>query len=225
MEWSQSVKISLRSRGKFKYIIGTARPQLESDPKYEIWEAQNSMIMSWLLNSMQPEIRKTYLLLPTARDIWEAVNKTYSKVGFTSQIFQIKPQIMNTKQGTPSVTEYYNSLKGLLMELDIYQNIEMESAADSKKLKDMLEMERVFQFLLGLNPEFDQACEKILGKDLFLDLDEAFSHIHGEESRKELIGNKTENCGSLTTENSALAVAKQNQNASDNKKPVDKDKM
>ncbi|RVX02076.1 hypothetical protein CK203_025483 [Vitis vinifera] len=101
----------------------------------------------------------------------------------------------------------------------------MESAADSKKLKDMLEMERVFQFLLGLNPEFDQACEKILGKDLFLDLDEAFSHIHGEESRKELIGNKTENCGSLTTENSALAVAKQNQNASDNKKPVDKDKI
>ena len=113
MEWSQSVKISLRSRGKFKYIIGTARPQLEIDPKYEIWEAQNSMIMSWLLNSMQPEIRKTYLLLPTARDIWEAVNKTYSKVGFTSQIFQIKPQIMNTKQGTPSVTEDYNSLKAI----------------------------------------------------------------------------------------------------------------
>ncbi|RVW15067.1 hypothetical protein CK203_084809 [Vitis vinifera] len=55
---------------------------------------------------------------------------------------------MNTKQGTSSVTEYYNSLKGLLMELDLYQNMEMEFAADSKKM-DMLEMGRVFRFLLG----------------------------------------------------------------------------
>ena len=70
-----------------------------------------------------------------------------------------------------------------------------------------------------------KACERILGKDLFPDLDEAFSHIRREESRKELMGNKTENCGSLTTENSPLAVTKQNQNASDNKKPMDKDKM
>ena len=59
MEWSQSVKISLRSKGKFKYIIRTARPLLESDPKYEIWEVENSMVMSWLLHSMQPAISKT----------------------------------------------------------------------------------------------------------------------------------------------------------------------
>ena len=47
---------------------------------------------------------------------------------------------MNTKQGTSSVTEYYNSLKGLLIELNLYQNMQMESIADSKKM-DMLEME------------------------------------------------------------------------------------
>ena len=45
------------------------------------------MVMSWLLHSMQPKISKTYLLPPTAKDIWEAVNKTYSKVGFTFQVF------------------------------------------------------------------------------------------------------------------------------------------
>lgn len=47
-----------------------------------------------------------------AKDIWDAVNKTYSKVGFSSQVFQIKRRIMNTKQGTWSVTKYYKSLKG-----------------------------------------------------------------------------------------------------------------
>ena len=121
--------------------------------------------------------------------------------------------------------EYYNSLKGLLMELDLYQNMEMKCTVDSKKMRDMLEIERVFQFLLGLNPELDQTCERILGKDLFPDFNEAFSHICGEESCKELMGNKTENCDSLTTENSALAMIKQNQIVSDNKKLVDTDKM
>ena len=59
------------------------------------------------------------------------------------------------KQGTSSVTDYYNNLRGLLAELDIYQILEMESAADTKRLRNLLEMERVFQFLLGLNSEFD----------------------------------------------------------------------
>ena len=111
------------------------------------------------------------------------------------------------------------------MELDLYQNMETESTTNLKKMRDMLEMEQVFQFLFGLNPGFDQACEKILEKGLFPDLDEAFSYIHGEERCKELMGNKTENSRSLTTENSVVVVAKQNQNARDNKKPVDKDKM
>ena len=70
------------------------------------------MVMSWLIHFMQLEIRKTYLPFPMAKDIWDAVNKTYSKVGFSSQVFQIKRQIMNTKQGTWSVTKYYKSLKG-----------------------------------------------------------------------------------------------------------------
>ncbi|RVW88134.1 hypothetical protein CK203_042869 [Vitis vinifera] len=52
----------------------------------------------------------------------------------------MKQQIINTKQGTSSVIEYYNSPKGLLTELDLYQNVEMESAADSKMMRDMLKM-------------------------------------------------------------------------------------
>ncbi|CAL9114387.1 unnamed protein product, partial [Musa acuminata var. zebrina] len=58
-------------------------------------------------------------------------------------IFQIKRQIQKMKQGTSSVTDYYNNLRGQLAELDIYQILEMESAADTKRLRNLLEMERV----------------------------------------------------------------------------------
>ena len=51
-----------------KYVTGTAKPLAEDDLKYEVWDAENSMVMSWLPYSMQPEINKTYcsyLLLKT----------------------------------------------------------------------------------------------------------------------------------------------------------------
>ena len=124
MEWSQYVKISLKSKGKLKYV--SEAPPNVKDPKFETWDTENYMVMSWLLNSMKPQIKKTYILLPTAKEIWDAVNKTYSKVGFGTQIFQIKRQIYITKQGSMNVTDYYNTLKGLLTELDLYQNVELQ---------------------------------------------------------------------------------------------------
>ena len=39
---------------------GTIKEPDPSDPKFDSWDAKNSMIMSWLLNSIQLEILKTY---------------------------------------------------------------------------------------------------------------------------------------------------------------------
>ena len=45
----------------------------DDDPKFETWEAENSMIMPWLLHSMQPKISKSLLFLSTAKEIWEVM--------------------------------------------------------------------------------------------------------------------------------------------------------
>ncbi|KAL6327137.1 hypothetical protein AAG906_014955 [Vitis piasezkii] len=108
-----TLQIATSNKGKVKYVMGTAKPPAEDGLEYEVWDAEDSMVMSWLPHSMQPEISKTYLFLTTAEDIWEAVSKTYSKVGVSSQIFEVKRHIFNTKQGSSTVTEYYNALKGL----------------------------------------------------------------------------------------------------------------
>ena len=76
---------------------------------------------------MEREISRTYLLLPTMRDIWFANQKVYSKVEFTFHIFQLKWQIDKFQQGTLSVADYYTTLKGYFIELDLYQTIEMET--------------------------------------------------------------------------------------------------
>lgn len=52
---------------------GTIKEPDPSDPKFDSWDAKNSMIMSWLLNSIQLEILKTYFFsLSTTKEVWDA---------------------------------------------------------------------------------------------------------------------------------------------------------
>ena len=115
------------------------------------------MIMSWLLNSIQPEIGKPFLFLSTAKDIWDAVVKTYSKKGNATCIFELKRAIHETKQRGLDVLSYFNKLKILWKELDVHQHWEIESQSNATKLAEILERERIFEFLAGLRPEYDEA--------------------------------------------------------------------
>ena len=58
------------------------------------------------------------------------------------------------KQWLLSVTEYYDMLEGLWLELDHYQQFTVESVA--VQLQKLIEEDENFAFLAGLNPELDQ---------------------------------------------------------------------
>lgn len=65
------------------------------------------MVRAWLVYYMQPSIKKTYLFLPTANDIWEAIREIYSNIENFLQIFEIKAQLWQSKQDNREVIEYY----------------------------------------------------------------------------------------------------------------------
>ena len=93
------------------YLCETITEPKTSDLNLESWEAENSLIIFWLLNSMQPEMAKTFLFLSTAKEIWDAVTHTYSKLGDATQAFELMNKIHATKQRDLTVTTYYNTLK------------------------------------------------------------------------------------------------------------------
>ena len=51
------------------YITGVKSEPNSNDPRYELWDEENSMVMYWLPYSMQPEISQTYLFLSPAKEI------------------------------------------------------------------------------------------------------------------------------------------------------------
>ena len=57
----------------------------------------------------------------------------------------------------------------------------MECSKDAIIYQEFLEKERLFDFLAGLNGEFDQVRVQILGRDPLPSLNEAFSIVRGEE--------------------------------------------
>lgn len=113
MEWSQSVKLYVQGKGKFGYLSGSTVQPKETDEAYATWEAENSMIMSWLVNSMETSLGRTYLFLSTASAIWDAVKETYSDLGNAGQLFEIKTRLRKEKQGEKTVTQYYTDLRTL----------------------------------------------------------------------------------------------------------------
>ena len=80
-----------------RHLLGT-RPE-QSDPKFQNWDEDNTMILTWLWNLILPEISGTCMFLSTAKEVWKVVRQIYSKVCDAAQIFEIKSKISATKQG------------------------------------------------------------------------------------------------------------------------------
>lgn len=72
--------------------------------------------MSWL-NSMQPKINKTCILLTSSREIYKVDTQTYLIIGLAIQKFKLERQRNSTKQGLSTFMEYYNTLKGLWLQV------------------------------------------------------------------------------------------------------------
>lgn len=59
----------------------------------------------------------------------------------------------------------------------------MECSKDTATLNIVVERDRIFDFLAGLNVEFDPIRVQILGKEKFPDLNEVFYTVRSEETR------------------------------------------
>ena len=101
-QWSQLVKTFLKVKGKLNHLNGTS-PKPE-DPKFNTWDEEDSMTMSWLWNSMEPEISKNCMFVTIANKIWETTHQTYSKAEDYELCYnsKVKTQISATKQGNIS---------------------------------------------------------------------------------------------------------------------------
>ena len=66
MPWSSVVLMVVQGCGKLRYLNGTITEPAKTNPTYPTWDANNSIVISWLVNSMT-EVQGNYLYYPTVK--------------------------------------------------------------------------------------------------------------------------------------------------------------
>ncbi|RVW34501.1 Retrovirus-related Pol polyprotein from transposon RE1 [Vitis vinifera] len=217
LQWSQSVLLFICGKGNDEYLTGEAAMPETTEPGFRKWKIENSMIMSWLINSMNNDIGEIFLLFKTAKDIWDAAKETYSSSENTSELFQVESTLHDFHQGEQSVTQYYNTLTRYWQQLDLFETHSWKCSDDAATYRKIMEQKRLFKFFLGLNRELDDVRGRIMGIKPLPSLREAFSKVRREESRKKvMMGSKEQPAPTLDA--SALAARSFNSSGGDRQK-------
>ena len=125
----------------------------------------------------------------------------YSDLGNQSQICELQLKLGNIHQGENSVTKYFNVLRGLWQDLDLFNDYEWKNQDDCNYFKKIAESSWIFKILVGLNVEFDEVRGRIIGWQPLPSLGEVFSEVCREESQRNvMLGKKL----SKPLENSTL---------------------
>ncbi|KAA0025328.1 cysteine-rich RLK RECEPTOR-like protein kinase [Cucumis melo var. makuwa] len=186
--WSQSIKMFLEGRYQFGFLTGeTVRPP-PGDALERLWKGENSLIRSMLINSIEPQIGKPLLYVATAKDLWDTTQTLYSKRQNASRLYTMRKQVHNCKQGTLDVTTYFNKLSLLWQEMDLCRETVWDTPNDSTQYAKLEEVDRVYDFLAGLNPKFDNVCGRILGQRPLPSLMEVCFEVRLEEDRTNVMG-------------------------------------
>ncbi|GAU39772.1 hypothetical protein TSUD_220160 [Trifolium subterraneum] len=208
--WSRSVRMYLRGKGMIGYITGDKKQPDKKGAGFDTWDAENSMVMTWLVNSMTEEISANYLCYDTAKDLWDNVSQMYSDLENQSQVYELTLQLGKIQQGEDSVTKYFNCLKRIWQDLDLFDEYEWKSPEDCKHYMKTVDVSRVFKFLAGLNVEFDEVRGRILGRNPIPQIGEVFAEVRREESRRQVMLGKKVVAAPTPVEGSALAVPQVN---------------
>ncbi|XP_078446541.1 uncharacterized protein LOC144715483 [Wolffia australiana] len=175
LHWGQYIELILEGMDLSDHLFVSKNP---TDPGYKVWKREDALIRAWLLRSMAGEEYKNFLLLKTAKDIWDHAQKGSSK-GRDWRIYRLVTRAANLTQGERNVTSYVNELQSIWREIDHYRPVRNPNSEEwAYVLKD-----RLYKFLMGLNGEYEAVRSQILNREKVPDLEEAIRLIREEEER------------------------------------------
>ena len=118
--WSRSMTTALTARNKIAFIDGTLPRPDSGHLLYNAWIRYNSMVTSWILNSVSKEIVDSLLYIETVSKIWQDLRDRFHQSN-GPRIFQIKKHPIALNQGAMDVNSYFTRFKILWDEYKDFQ--------------------------------------------------------------------------------------------------------
>lgn len=136
---SRAVEMFVIGRGKDDYLNGNITIPYSTDSRFRQWKSENSMIMSWLISSMTPEIGDNFMLYTTATEIWKATKELYTKKkDNVAEIYELEAKLQDIRQGDNTVSTNYSQLTKVWQQIDTFDTIAWTSPADDILFKQFI---------------------------------------------------------------------------------------
>ncbi|XP_061371786.1 uncharacterized protein LOC133314332 [Gastrolobium bilobum] len=108
--WRRSMFLALTAKNKVSFVNGSLLQPTVDDLLFSSWNRCNSMVTSWILNSVSKDIANSLMYFSTAYDLWADLRARFHQAN-GPRIFQLKQQISSLHQGALDVNGYYMKLK------------------------------------------------------------------------------------------------------------------
>ncbi|XP_043705400.1 uncharacterized protein LOC122655259 [Telopea speciosissima] len=146
--WHRAMVMALEAKNKLQFLDGSL-PKPDSDSTdLSHWTRCNSMVRSWILHSIVPNIAHSILWIDSARDAWLDLHDHFSQKN-APWIFEIRKSISTLSQGLDSISAYYTKLKSLRDELSSYRAMPTCTCGTAATLQGHVKSNSLMDFLQG----------------------------------------------------------------------------
>lgn len=97
---------ALRARKKLGFVKGTLTKPDDESSEIEDWWMLNSILVAWILNTIEPTLLLTVTYTETVKELWDDIRQRFS-IGNGSRIHQLKTDLAACKQRGQPVVQYY----------------------------------------------------------------------------------------------------------------------
>ncbi|XP_020204961.1 uncharacterized protein LOC109790256, partial [Cajanus cajan] len=190
--WSRAMTMALTSKSKMEFINGSLSKPDVGDALLPAWKKCNNMVLSWIINSLDPEIIQSVLWIDIAKDLWDDLRDRYYQ-GDVFRISELQEAVYALRQGELSVTAYFTQLKGLWQELENFRPIPSCTCANQcnckliPTMKAYIEGDYVIRFLKGLNEQYFVVRSQIMLMDPLPTMSKVFSLLVQQERQMNII--------------------------------------
>ncbi|CAL1404080.1 unnamed protein product [Linum trigynum] len=167
--WSRSMKKALKMKHKLGFIDGSMAIPARNDPSYFLWDSCNIAVVTWILHSLQKDIKRSVMSHENAKTLWDELHRRFGQLN-ANRLTNLEDEIHRCKQGTMTITQYYTLIKGLWDEYTEFSpfvecncipgNPNPCTAVTAYNRKQ--ETDYLIRFLRGLNPEYEGVKEQLL---------------------------------------------------------------
>ena len=183
-DWEDAMKIALDAKNKIGFIDGSLPRPPESDLHFRIWSRCNSLVKSWIINSVSTQIYRSILRLSDATDIWSDLHIRFHMTNLP-RTYNLTQEIQDLRQGSLSLSDYFTKLKTLWSNLENYEEADdLCICGKAQRLQQKVERAKIVKFLAGLNESYAVIRRQIIMKKTLPSLTEVYNILDQDDSQK-----------------------------------------